>query len=338
MDRPFIKTMCTAYHSDFELLDTSIWESIDDGTNELVNHIKSIVETLKLEDIQLYEELFELSRQKQYTLVYNLLDEYMSETYSDAMPKEDPIYNDDEMLEMFGSLAGSTILGMTGVAGIGVFLTALLLFTDNRVTRLGNKIHAKAATIIYNMTDKISASIKSASLPGKVKNAMIYKNVGTMCGAECRIPKGSKISTHITNMISGSGATDEINTDIFKCLSNCYFSHILSGVEFISRQYAACLMASGEDLPMGKGPTILTTVLKTPIGEHCKSYFDTLNELHSDWTQALAVICKDDPRKRQEYTVKFLNAIEKGLHSNTRQFGGPPRKPKPNKQYGQNRR
>lgn len=316
MDRPFIKTICNAYHSDFELRDTSIWETIDDGTEELSNHIKTIVETLKLEDIEMYEELFTLSRDKQYSLIYNLLNEYMSETYSDVLPTQDPIYDDEELLEMIGTLTASTLMGITGLSGLGIAMIIGTLATNNSVTRTISRVHAKAATLVHNMTDIISKKIKNASLPGKVKNAMIYNNLDGYCGAKCGIPKGSAVSTKLTNLMSGRGSTDSDSQQAFKCLSNCYLQKILEGVEFLSKQYAACLMASGENIPLGKGPTILTTVLKNPIGEHCKHYFDTLNDLHKDWDEALKIVLKDDPRQLHEYTMAFLSAIEKGLHSN----------------------
>lgn len=297
MDRPFIQKMCESYYSDFALGKTHIWENQPEAVSELSNEIFKIMENLKLEDIELYQDLFEFNRQKQYRIVYSLLGEYMNESFSDEVLPE----------EITESALAAGVLG-AGLVGFAAGFKPISKVTCSAISKFGDTV------------DNIAKSISKFTTKFKIHKAIMFSDQDD-CYRSCGM-RDEKDLTRLTVLRGmtriGIGSKSEQQ---IKCLTLCFFKTAIDLASSLANQYSQCISQSGKSSPIG-----LADILGQPPVRTCKPIHSKLMELRSEFDNAIGLIY--DRENKRKLIEQFDNAISTGLRGKTSFTKRPNQKPK----------
>jgi hypothetical protein len=317
MDRPFITKMCSSYYNDFELHKEHIWPDKNSAVKELNNYIIQEIDNVKFSNIQLYENLFNFKRDQQYRIIYNLLDQYLNESYE--LDNTNPnIINESigatilgglgssigGIFDIIGSAITSTIAATTSIFGVtvGMFVFLALIFFGIKHI---NYAKAKMAVALNFAITNLAKFVSKHSLSSRMDNAIVFSNL-EVCGGKCGIAKFSDIDRFTTYAMHGHGLSN-ISTVQSKCLFDCFIETTFKLVEACGKQYIACLKSSGDKLGMEKLNS-LNIFLKPPSSLQCKIFYTELTKFDRDFTDAITNICQD-----RDQFEKLINEYHKTL-------------------------
>jgi len=319
MDRPFITKICEAYYTDFELYKEHIWLNKDVAISEFSSYIIQEMDNIKFVNFPLYESVFEFSRDHQYHIIYNLLDQYLNEKYEiDNVKINPPIINEGIFGDVIGA-AGSTFGGaldiinsvllgaaatVTSIFGvtIGVFvLMALVFFGIKHITYA----KAKAAVLLNHAAESLAKFVERFTNTSRLENSIIFANL-EVCGHRCGIQNFKQLDRFTAFALHGIKLTKQSETQ-FKCLYGCFLGTIHSLVEVSAKAYVNCLKTSGDKLGLTELNSI-NVLLKPPSSSHCKAYYIQLLEFDKEFRAAI-----DELSENQSDKDKYISDYHKVL-------------------------
>lgn len=326
MDRPFITKICEAYYNDFELYKEHIWINKDIAVSEFSSYIIQEMDNAKFMNFPLYESVFKFSRDQQYHIIYNLLDQYLNEKYEIDNNKINPeIINEEGLvggtLGFLGSVVGggvdvltSALAGLaattTSIFGvtIGTFiLLALIFFGIKHITYA----KAKAAALLHHSAESLAKFVKRITNISRLENTIIFSNL-EVCGHRCGIRNFKDIDKFTTFALRGIKLTSN-SVKQSECLYNCFIDMIHKLVEVTTKQYVTCLKNSGDKIGLVE-LTSINVLLKPPSASHCKIFYDQLKTFDDDFTEAIDVLSTNQETKDKLISDyhKVLDAALKG--------------------------
>jgi len=323
MDRPFISKMCTAYYNDFELYKEHIWPDKKTAVSELENFIIQEIDTVKFTNIKVYENVFKLSRDAQYRVIYNLLDEYIDERYSLDNTKR------IEEFDFFTTI-GSTIGGLLGglsdtiisfigapaMAAISTFgvtfgsllIMAIMFFGFKYITL------AKAKLIVsfHLAIDELAKFVKKISLKSRLENSIIFSNLDT-CGHTCGIHNFSDLDKFTSLALRGIQLT-KTSKKQFDCLYKCFIETSFKLVDSCTKSYMQCLKSSGENIST-ESLSAVNIFLRPPSSAQCKIYYDQLKKFDKEFNEAISII--GDIETRDHFIKRYHQTLEIAIKSSS---------------------
>lgn len=322
MNRPFVKLMCESYYNDAKLKNSNIWSKKDDAVLELQIEINSLMETVKMEDEDLYFYLHkEYTESQSQKLIYSLLNEHMLEKYGDGNPY-DRILTADEAISIINEDGGATAIGgmfagaasalsmaggiATGGLLIGGILTVIAILKWKQVSRL----QWAALDGLNVINQKISAMIGDFTKAGRVKRA-IFVNTVDDCWKKCGI-KPEEISALVGFALKSQSFSSPEADKQADCLSSCYLNWTLSQIIVLCEGYVKCLQSTGERT--GE-LTDLNIFLDRPAGSACSAYYDIIKKHHADYMDAIDIIFHDEPSLKENWKRRYHEALSLGLKS-----------------------
>src|SRR6056297_461254 len=112
MDRLFIKNMVESYYNDKQLSEMDFWHSRQSAIDELNEQICVEFDNLYLDDVDIYNELYEMDRSSQQKTIYNLLNQFISDKYN--------VDYSEESITIAGGIGAKGILASIGAGAGGV--------------------------------------------------------------------------------------------------------------------------------------------------------------------------------------------------------------------------
>lgn len=290
MDVQFIKKMCESYYNDFELSKTNFWKTSNDCILDLNNTITNTIQGLKTEDIELYETLFKFDRQFQYYIIYNLLEDHISNNFKDDS-------NSDMIaeIEIFSLTAFTTALVMAAAAMIGTPIITSAMNT--------------AMTGLAKVNDSIHKKIKSLTNKHKVFGAIIRTDQ-EQCLKKCGIDgeKGINRWTLVYSLTGSSMNTQSQNQAV--CLISCYLTTSCEYAETLASSYRQCLVSTGHD---PNDIDSLSSVLNIPADYQCKVFHDLLISHGKEFNNVVEVCFPNSLSERNSYLKAYEASINSGL-------------------------
>ena len=299
MEFAYIDTICDAYFNDRELYKYNVFESTSEGIKALQMEIKSIVQSLRLEDIDMYCELQDCDKGDQQKIMYMLLDSYIIETYPEI--EEGWV---GSIISVPIAIA-SGLLSIPLIPQISIYLvgiTASIIFFKG-IT----KIKTRITNALHDITKLLSGIILKATVGGKVRYAILVKNLDK-CASKCGLgPRPERELNRFTSLaIKSNLPYPEKAREQASCLIECYLDFTLEQVKVVASSYINCLSATGE-LP--KDLSSLSMLEVKPMGEHCVVFYESLKGIEEQFQTAVNYIYEHKPRDRQDWNNKFNKAI-----------------------------
>lgn len=296
MEFAYIDTICDAYFNDRELYKYNIFESTVVGVKALQTEIKSIVQSLRLEDIDLYYELQDCDKSEQQKIMYMLLDSYMIETYP-------------EVEESFSSALIGGFTSLSFVPQIAVYLIgiAVSIVCFKGIAKLKNRI----LNALHDLTKLLASVILKATVGGKVKYLILVKNLDK-CATKCGLgPRPEKELSRFTSLaIKSEKPFTEKAREQATCLIECYLNFTLEQLKVIAISYVNCLSMTGE-LP--KDVSSFSILEIKPMGEQCIIFYQSLKQIEEQFQTVVNYIFEHKAREKQDWNNKFNKAIIEAL-------------------------
>ena len=304
MDTRFIQKMCESYYYDFELDKKHIWDSKESCIKELKTIFIEDLNNIKFTDRNFYRSLFKKSKYEQYNIIYNVLGNYLYETYSDSFSNADII--DEEDLEMMNNSIDNislyleeglitTFVGLTGT----IFLLLQVLKRSNIVS----SIWSKMVTSFVDAFKKLYLFLYRNSLTSRIRHAVIYSNLN-ICGKQCGINDFSDLPYEFPQVVNQRVISVK-NFDLFICLLSCYINNVLNPLmEVAIREYLKCLRLSDENFPFDQ---LNSTTIFIPklASSRCQPLLGVIHDLYFEFNNIL------DSKK-----INITDEIQKGIISN----------------------
>lgn len=306
MDRPFIKLMCESFYSDFELKKSHIWPSKEEAVSDLTADIFKVVENLKLEDFKLYESLFEFGRQKQYNIIYNLLFEYIEETFSEEVT---------EVLSIPDNLMSSEIMEDASMIALAILAGA----GAGAVHAFSKPMHkAKIAvfTKLNEITQKIAKTINDKTAKYRVTKAVLYSNFDN-CLQKCGINSLKDLDVGAVRFQTyGIGKTPK-GEEQSSCLIECYINGHKELIAELARAYRECLMTNGQRVTNLNFSEIIGSC---PVSG-CQVFYKQITSHRKAFEEASKILAGNDAAKANKFMVDYDKALTLGLQGKRTNFG-----------------
>lgn len=284
MDRPFIKQMCEAYYVDKRLDQTKIWNTKEESVNELMNEINSLIVNARLENDDIYYEAISYTRRHQQEMIYNLLNEYMEDKY------------DVGQTTIVQEFVGEVGIGFAVFAPVAAFLAAHFY---GEISRAGYRI----VNAFGKLNDQIHKFLKKRTSESRVKYAMLISHLN-ICQKKCGIDSEKELGRTVGMGLTGQ-ALSEKSQQQAECVKDCFLRYSIEQLKVLAGAYVDCLKSTGEKIDNLSDVSIL---LKKPMGEQCREYYDYLEKFNSDFREVLDVLFEKNPRGRQNY-INMYNEI-----------------------------
>lgn len=278
MDVRFLKDISEAYVIDSGLKQTP--EQIFDSLYDAVKFLQSY-------DINLYNELYEVSKLRQQQILKNYLDAiYVSE--------QDTIQEIADVI----SIPTSVVLG--GIVA--------LLF--------GKSIAKTFSSVIATLGESFETFGKWLARHGKysqIRYAIIQENT-KRCYTKCGIQKPSDIHlfTYFTikssSMLGGQKSIEQ-----GRCLRECYIEELIELIGLHMENYFACLKRTGgfDVVQKTDSDDIMKMISSTNIASVCESYYTAARDALDNFYRVLELVYnkRDEEDKRLEKINKLRSKI-----------------------------
>jgi len=319
VDYEYINTICEAYFNDKQLYKYDIFKSIDDGVIILQNEMKSIVQNLRLEDVDLYYDLQSHDKLDQQKIMYILLDSYMIGEFPELI--EEGFFEflgttADVAVDFLGTATTSIFKGMStyvGLAFIPIGITFAIIFFKG-LTRFKHSIFKLIHSMVIGLADIIS----KFTVSGKVKHAILNTHLekcASKCGLGTKNP-WKEISRFTTFAIKSDLPVTDKAQEQAECLINCYLGYIISQIKTVAESYVNCLKSTNE---FPGDSNVMSLLEIKPMGDQCKIFYDTLRKVEKEFQDTVNYIFDNNPRERQDWANKFNSAILESMKVNQRQ-------------------
>jgi len=279
LDRPFISNMVHAYITDNNLIPKNVFPDYKTAHNELYNKVVNIVEDVKYSDPDFYTELFDLSRDEQYRLVYSILDE-------------------DYVEEDVGGIA---ILSSMLIGAIVSHILRSMYFSkilNKAVSAVFEKIN-NAAKYVYDLVTKNKLS-ETYNLAYKV-----ITNRAAACSQKCGVHAEGELDRSVYSAFKFKESTDEGKKQA-KCLLNCYIDYNLGLINILKKQYITCL----NEINIHNFNVLDNTGLhKHPMEGKCSVYSTPLEDYYDNIIKLIKYIEKHDPELALIYSNKLKSVL-----------------------------
>lgn len=294
MDREFLTSMSGAFYNDHELRDSQLWESRDEAIVELNQHLVSLMTTLRLTNEAQYLELFGLTRQKQYELIYGLLESYINETFPDN--------------QLFEAEEDILVLEFVGTALIAGAAGAALLYYG-RQFMIGSvmKLVTRGIENTFKIIDDFHSYAKKKDASSKVATQLFYNNYKT-CNKQCDIgnaPGQKQLSNRIEFTLSTNPTVevDKLAIKQFKCLFKCYVMFNITVGMQIFKELQQCNSSTGISINHS-----IENIINKPehMAAQCTVYYDFLNKHFKEYKNVIqAMDIFGNAEKQQLITAYF---------------------------------
>ena len=344
MDRPFIKLMCESYYNDLNLSKVDLFKDRNKIINEFYDELSTLMENVKIEDEDLYYEIFkELDRGSHKNLSYFLITDYLTHKYNmfETVDIDLSSFNTPEqyLLEYYNPTMAPDVIGnvlgvgsslpsaganpgavgaamdaaMSNAASSLVSIPAVLGGIATMLAVIGfwkniSRAGWKALTALNDMNKKVSDIIHNLTRSGKVKQALFVTNAD-ICWKKCNY-KPEELSRFVGFVLSGRYVVTTKAEKQVDCLAACYLNWTLQQVGALCQGYVKCLEATGErDVKLND----LNVFLHQPAGAECKKYYDILKQHHDDFFDSIAVIFQSNPTNCEYWKRKYYQMLHDHL-------------------------
>lgn len=279
MDRPFISNMVHAYITDNNLIPKNVFPDYKTAHNELYNKVVNIVEDVKYSDPDFYTELFDLSRDEQYRLVYSILDE-------------------DYVEEDVGGIA---ILSSMLIGAIVSHILRSMYFS---------KILNKAVSVVFEKINNAAKYVHDLVTKNKLSETynLAYKvitNRAAACSQKCGVHAEGELDRSVYSAFKFKESTDEGKKQA-KCLLNCYIDYNLGLINILKKQYITCL----NEINIHNFNVLDNTGLhKHPMEGKCSVYSTPLEDYYDNIIKLIKYIEKHDPELALIYSNKLKSVL-----------------------------
>lgn len=279
MDRPFISNMVHAYITDNNLIPKNVFPDYKTAHNELYNKVVNIVEDVKYSDPDFYTELFDLSRDEQYRLVYSILDEdYVKEDI--GIISSIPVF-------IAGYIASKILNSM--------YFSKIL---NKAVSAVFEKIN-NTAKYVYDLVTKNKFS-ETYNLAYKV-----ITNRAAACSQKCGVHAEGELDRSVYSAFKFKESTDEGKKQA-KCLLNCYIDYNLGLINILKKQYITCL----NEINIHNFNVLDNTGLhKHPMEGKCSVYSTPLEDYYDNIKKLIKYVEKHDPELALIYSNKLKSVL-----------------------------
>jgi len=271
--------MVHAYITDNNLIPKNVFPDYKTAHNELYNKVVNIVEDVKYSDPDFYTELFDLSRDEQYRLVYSILDE-------------------DYVEEDVGGIA---ILSSMLIGAIVSHILRSMYFSkilNKAVSAVFEKIN-NAAKYVYDLVTKNKLS-ETYNLAYKV-----ITNRAAACSQKCGVHAEGDLDKSVYRAFKFKESTDEGKKQA-KCLLNCYIDYNLGLINILKKQYITCL----NEINIHNFNVLDNTGLhKHPMEGKCSVYSSPLEDYYDNIIKLIKYIEKHDPELALIYSNKLKSVL-----------------------------
>jgi len=279
LDRPFISNMVHAYITDNNLIPKNVFPDYKTAHNELYNKVVNIIEDVKYSDPDFYTELFDLSRDEQYRLVYSILDEdYVKEDI--GIISSIPVF-------IAGYIASKILNSM--------YFSKIL---NKAVSAVFEKIN-NTAKYVYDLVTKNKFS-ETYNLAYKV-----ITNRAAACSQKCGVHAEGELDRSVYSAFKFKESTDEGKKQA-KCLLNCYIDYNLGLINILKKQYITCL----NEINIHNFNVLDNTGLhKHPMEGKCSVYSTPLEDYYDNIIKLIKYIEKHDPELALIYSNKLKSVL-----------------------------
>jgi len=271
--------MVHAYITDNNLIPKNVFPDYKTAHNELYNKVVNIVEDVKYSDPDFYTELFDLSRDEQYRLVYSILDEdYVKEDI--GIISSIPVF-------IAGYIASKILNSM--------YFSKIL---NKAVSAVFEKIN-NTAKYVYDLVTKNKFS-ETYNLAYKV-----ITNRAAACSQKCGVHAEGDLDKSVYRAFKFKESTDEGKKQA-KCLLNCYIDYNLGLINILKKQYITCL----NEINIHNFNVLDNTGLhKHPMEGKCSVYSTPLEDYYDNIIKLIKYIEKHDPELALIYSNKLKSVL-----------------------------
>ncbi|MFW6219386.1 MAG: hypothetical protein ACOC33_00830 [bacterium] len=278
MNKTFIDNMIDAY-----FLDNKIYESENITKEFVANKFLQDLREVREDDIDLYDEIYNLDKTCQYKFIKEYLDTYLKE------PQE----CDQETIE-------ESILGLTAgaIKSIAAFMTTtpMLLLTSGivltlMITKPGSISNATFKTLskVNDVFVKIGKSISKLGATSRMRYIVIKRNT-EQCYKKCGInPKDVRISHYIgtTKKEPWWGAlSNRERANTGECLRECYITNMINVIDLYMKNYFECLQKSGVDITDAEND-IMKFISRIGSSSVCQGFYNEAKESYEMFEKIL---------------------------------------------------
>lgn len=320
MNRSYIKEMCDAFYKDYALFENADILPREQLLVEMERELNATMDNLYLEDLEVYNQIFEFDRGTQQKIIYDLLNEYMKENY-DVDVKYGDI--DPELINEIdisgGWITGAALAIAGAIIGWGVI----------------SRTAWNAASILNKASNKINELVAELTKSGRVKRAVFNVNI-EQCMRKCGIAKKSDISNFVGMAMSGTFVVSRNAQKQATCLAHCYLVWMTNNIEMLASGYARCLRLSGASADSDLSST--NVFISAVPSMECKAYYEALEEHYNAFKDAVDIFTKTTDKSKQEIMASYNKALDTGLKDGYRQHASANRANKMHGPRNNNRR
>lgn len=309
MDLKFIKLMVESYYNDSQIV-KSIYANKNEFINDIYTEIESIISSCRIEDKDVYLELYDLDKGKQQKILYTLIEQSLYDRYPDQFSFYISDYD-----KLYDIVINESLSGLAAGA-LGLGLSGLLLGIASQTTPV-NKIKWSIMSKFQQINERIHKFITSLTKSGRVKTAIVFNNANE-CYQKCGIHDQNEISNFINGSLRNPGSsTDNIlhlettkGREQAHCLTTCYLKWSLNQVSVLLQSYLNCLRQTGQrGFDMND---IKSTLMTTPTSKICEPYFKLLKDHRKQFEEVLDVVCKNSI-EREEFERLYDDTLNKAV-------------------------
>jgi len=314
MDQKFIKTLCEGYYNDFELGKYSIWKNKDDAIFELYESIIDTIHEVKLDFPELYIELFNLDKYKQYQLTYGLIDSYLEGEYNETfMDINTHMYDDLELnMEFTGFELVSAIAGLTALITLKSEIESGAKYVAKPVFKSISKIIGKLNELMTSAAVQIDKKTKAFT----IINHVIY-NEDQNCVKRCGLDLAVLGTTHFSYVNPKSNSKIRKNQiEQYDCVFTCYLNtQLLFARQYLDAYFTCLKQNNAYDIKLLSEPTTLLTV-QQPLSDSCSVYFSICKNHFKLVSEVIEACYKNKPDEKKLWLDKYTNVIKDSTSQN----------------------
>jgi len=267
MDHPFLKIIAESYTCDKNITSNQM-ETI----NIINDYLISVLENIKYNDIEYYNQLHSLNRKQQQQILYDIISTDLFETdiYSEVLESLDGISNAISVIFELPKHVVSTFANLNDKAD------KIREYVDYHLKGQQSKI---AVNILYKTVDK--------------------------CIQQCGINDNNKLSKLAPIAMFKTGVYSERAHEQVTCLINCYFEFHAEAIAALAKQYHKCLANTGNRIQLTSN-----IFNESPLTVACDTYQDLGLQYMADYKEALNVLFKPTDPDHIKYTQLLNNYIK----------------------------